>query len=52
MNENVNFVPKKINPPNEPQARPIGNLNPFKGPFKSLRGRLGGLNGEAIDLPH
>ena len=26
MNENVKFLPKNINPPNVPQARPIENL--------------------------
>lgn len=26
MNQNINFVPKKINPPNVPQARPIENF--------------------------
>ena len=26
MDENVNFVPKEINPPNVPQARPIENF--------------------------
>ena len=26
MDENVNFVPKEITPPNVPQARPIENL--------------------------
>jgi hypothetical protein len=46
MDENVKFVPKDINPPNVPQARPIEN---FWGVFgtKSLRGRMGGQNGPA-----
>ena len=26
MDENVNFVPKEINPPNATQERPVGNL--------------------------
>ena len=26
MNENVKFIPKDINPPNVPQARPIENF--------------------------
>jgi hypothetical protein len=26
MSENVNFVPKNLNPPNVPQARPIENF--------------------------
>ena len=26
MDENVNFVPKEVNPPNVPQVRPIENF--------------------------
>ena len=27
MDENVNFAPKEINPPNDPQTRPIENFS-------------------------